>query len=688
MKCPNCNATMPDSNKFCTKCGTKLQTPATTQTFHTPNLAATFNASAQSLDAPEVTKNNMAATHHLETNGKIREMAQWSIADNEIARKISEIDFMNICTISGIIIQPGVTAIIYIDGKEALQLNSGIYNFVSDAEVEKVMNMRVANSGLTGWMKVQCASLLKLVLGKKVNEPERINSQQHSAIEIAEKLNEKSLIAIYLKRDIDFPSIYGSIDDGNGHITFSPITIKTRLLDAKIGLQMFLRIADFQQFIKVYLSVKKSVTSTDISKDLEIYVRNILQEELKDEEISDYGISEAAKLRINDRLKSVAQYAGGIEFVRLAEISCNNEVLDRFRQLTQTLYCNEKELDFLHRTNDFKNRLARENNASAIANARTEEELHNTLQQINKDKLLQEDEFEAFCHALDINKFKRENEKEVINIEGKTATVLAQMASFDQISDWTYKLEEKKLQHERTINNANLEMRKDEDAYLDEREAHKLNVQQQRIEMALYMDKLMNEQEQYNLDKDHYRQKEILEKQLAHKESMATIMKDYSAEQMMANQITQMDATAQAEFAKAFSNNKEAEAANAAANATKDIYEKEMLRQAEREERLHKFMENAMHMNVAMAGVQISNAETLQNKYREDANRYREDAKYQQSRVDHTQDKALEYATKSAASRNNDNTQAQPSAQIRCPRCNQTISPNAKFCGFCGLEFE
>ena len=66
-------------------------------------------------------------------------VAQWTIGRSEIARKISEIDFINIGTISAIIIQPGVTAVIYIDGKEILQLNSGIYRFISDDDASRTV---------------------------------------------------------------------------------------------------------------------------------------------------------------------------------------------------------------------------------------------------------------------------------------------------------------------------------------------------------------------------------------------------------------------------------------------------------------------------------------------------------------------------------------------------------------------
>ena len=116
---------MPDSCKFCTNCGTKLQVTS-------PNITnATYDTDNKDCASE---KKYILEEHHLETNEN-NHIAQWNIGKSEIARRISEIDFVNIGTISSILIQPGVTAVIYIDGKEILQLNSGIYRFAPDTVV-------------------------------------------------------------------------------------------------------------------------------------------------------------------------------------------------------------------------------------------------------------------------------------------------------------------------------------------------------------------------------------------------------------------------------------------------------------------------------------------------------------------------------------------------------------------------
>ena len=68
----------------------------------------------------------------------------------------------------------------------------------------------------------------------------------------------------------------------------------------------------------------------------------------------------------------------------------------------------------------------------------------------------------------------------------------------------------------------------------------------------------------------------------------------------------------------------------------------------------------------------------------EHKNEYRDDARYQQSRVDHTQDKALEYTT-----RNNSVQQKNQSSELyECPVCGSKMKKAEKFCPECGTKMD
>lgn len=740
MNCPKCNSTMPNGTKFCTNCGTKLlSTP-----LQPVKAEYDFNNKNTIL-----TEQSILDEYHLELGANMHSVAQWSIGQNEIARRISEIDFVNIGTISSIIIQPGVTAVIYIDGKEVLQLDSGVYKFISDEEVAQAINQSQAinnnnteSKGKFGWIKAKLKSLIKLFCSKKSNghSNDTINRKPNIP-EILSKLNEKSLIAIYLKRDINFPAVFGTMETSGGKSTFVPMNIKTKMFDAQIGVHLFLRINDFHSFIGAYLADRKFVTTTDIQNDLSIYVFNVLQEELKHEEINDFGISENAKNRIYLKLQEIARFAPGVEFVRLAEISCSNEAIDRFRKLSQELYCNEKELDFLHRTNEFKNRLARENNAVAIANAKNDLELDNTLRAINRDKLLSDEEFDAFKDALKIKKLGREanlaasaiktrEEIKQTDNEAKTLTILKEFENQERISEMVYtkmlrelQFQKEKQREERELRReekrAEIDLRRDEDEYSDEREKHRLDTQRHQVYMAMEIRERMARQEHYNKDRDYAREQNALSREhqrelekvaqkrevqkdyYTHTEMMANIRKEYTAEQMIAENLASLDTNAQVEFTKSFSSKKEEEIAKIKQQMFDDYMksareEREMMYQKSIQDKnsLFEFAKEAMRMTAAAAGAKVANAEALSNKYQTDAERYREDAQYQQSRIDQTQDKALDFTTRVAVAQIRTEKEQAPIHSVKkneiiyCPYCNTQNDAKNTVCDECGYNLK
>lgn len=655
MKCPKCGAMVPENYRFCTECGTPVN-------------------QERSLATETITVKNKAL---------------WEMQPGVIAHKISEVDFVNLNTVSGIVVPQGVTAIVFIDGKEVTQINSGIYNFVEDKDIKAEMDKKVEFSGATGLITKVWKSLVKTLTGVKVNQPEAINSRERSVSEIISGLNANSIISVYLKRDTNFPAFFGSIEGADGRHTFVPMKIRTRILDAEIGVQMFLRVVDFHAFMRKYLLERNTATFIDIQNDLAVYVRGILQEELRNEEIDDYGISQAAKDRISARLKDIPQYADGVGFVRIAEIYCTNEEFDRFRKLTQELWCSEKELDFLRRTNEFQNRLARESNEKIITEARNENELKAGLRDLNRDELLSEDEFEAFTSALAIKKFKRSNDAEIealsvktdlasAELAAKTRLALDQLDAEERIYDRSIEVEKHKLRDARELNKAGLDIERDNAAFADERRVAELEFEKRRLEMALGIDERMNEQEQANLDREESRkraaveqQRAIIQDQLGHEEKMAHIHKEYTAEQLMAEKIASMDAAAQAEFAKSFTSKKEEEIAK----EKQRLYDEGIARQDAERQQLLDFAKSAMETTAAVAGGQLTKAEKVKEEYREDA-------RYQQSRVDHTQDKALEFTTKSGASQSNFNS----GSNQECPVCGAQIKKSEKFCPDCGSK--
>ena len=383
MRCHNCNAVIKDERmNFCPECRIKL---IKEQNVYVENISY-----KQQINIPfSITRNK----------------AIWQIEKGEIARQISESEFATLDHVSGLIVHDGTTAIIYIDGKKVCQLNGGVYDFVKQEDIDKVLEQREIKSifnaqrwregslrgtAISGWRW-----LVRAVLGAKVGE--RVNGSLNANLDtidqVIQSLNTNSVISVYLKVDQGFPLVFGTKMDDRA--SFVPIPIKTKYLDADLGVTLFAQISDFDTFIKYHFINNTSVTTYDIYKELEIYVQNILQDELKDEEIDAYGISPAARDRILVRIKALDTVLHGVQIVSVPNITCSNSDFERFRHLAKELYCSEKELDFLKRTNEFKNRLVCVENEQKIWEAKNDLEIKRILNEINRDgKLLEEEELQ------------------------------------------------------------------------------------------------------------------------------------------------------------------------------------------------------------------------------------------------------------------------------------------------------
>lgn len=76
------------------------------------------------------------------------------------------------------------------------------------------------------------------------------------------------------------------------------------------------------------------------------------------------------------------------------------------------MFCADKEIDYLTRTNEFKNRLQSVENQQKVTEAKTELDLRKELAQINNDQLIHEDEMEEFVQLLQTQKRIREAQNE------------------------------------------------------------------------------------------------------------------------------------------------------------------------------------------------------------------------------------------------------------------------------------
>jgi len=381
--CPQCGASLKPGTKFCTKCGCRLGTEP---------VLVTRTESA-------VTR---AASHHLPADmSEAKGRMYWNVQPGQVARVITEAEFETYNQIRGVIVPEGTTAYIRANGRTVASISGGSYEFVNvaDSQVPKVWKM-----------------ILGLFAGRKETQPssEEEALYMHQQRVILENAKQGASFSVVILLDKAFPLMIGA-KHGNPEDckAFVPMKIQTRYLDLEVGVNAYLKISDPERFIVHYLTDCRMLNSALIANEITDTIRIALQDVLYDADLTSTRIPKELHQVMKDRINAVAAESFfGLSVVRIVEVSAASEDLERFTKLSQELYLSEKELDYLRRTNDFKNRLSDAVNEQELHQTTTELEMKRKLNEINRNKrneeLLNEDELRKFEHLLVNERIVRE----------------------------------------------------------------------------------------------------------------------------------------------------------------------------------------------------------------------------------------------------------------------------------------
>ena len=365
--CPQCGSPLKPGAKFCTKCGTRIAGGAYNEKRNLPE------------DMESAT-----------------ERIYWNIQPGQVARVISEAEFESYSNVKGVIIAEGTTAYIRANGHTIASISGGTYDFKIEKQEEGMLRK--------GWRFI--TSLFSRTKKDDNQELTPYQSQQNAIIENAKRGAAFSVVILLNKA---FPLLIGAKQENlDDYKTFKPMSITTRHLEINVGVNAYFSISDHENFITHYLTDKQVMNSALITDEICGTVRSIIQEVLYDEELTSPRISKELSDKIKTAINAAAGAFFGISLVRIVEISAGNEDLERFAALSRELYLSEQELDYLRRTNDFKNRLADTQNAQLLHEARTELEIKQQLDKINRDNILREDELDKFLYLLANERIVRE----------------------------------------------------------------------------------------------------------------------------------------------------------------------------------------------------------------------------------------------------------------------------------------
>ncbi len=572
-KCPNCGKELKDEAKFCSGCGYKFPV-------------------AQNTTQPQTdTSENKVDIE------KQSSFIQWNILPGQLGLKIDAREIASYGRIKGLVIQEGVKALFFINGKISAQLDAGKYEFKSFPDVSFKDDTEEKKQG-------RVAAFFNNIRNFFRSTPQFPSNVQN--------------VSVVLVRSTEFP------------LVFSVKDVATSGVHSEVGLHILCRVSNINDFYASMLLDKTFVSFESVKNQLEPIIKNVLNSALASFPADNLnGAQDALLAALKTQISSIYSY---FDVSKIISLTAQNEELEKIRKMQEELYISELELTELTKRNSFLNRLQDENNAQELREARSQVDFQAAMDKIDQDRELNEDERLKFSQMLEAQRLIREAktqdeidaamavfEKSGMLREEELDNVRAQVEQNAAMRDLSYEqalnlatlsnekeLDRQRLQWEIEIGNQRiqneLERQRMQAAYEDERHQKEMEMDKQeqltQLELLRQAQAIRNEREQA----EHERQMEANAQKIQHEEEMRRMFQNMTAEQIVAANpdITPEAAAAMAEKFKA-------EAAAAANDKTAQMAMKQSAD-------MQVFMQQQMQMmrDMAVAGMGM-NAQNQQN---------------------------------------------------------------------------
>ncbi len=528
MRCPKCNFPVLPKFDKCPKCGTPLkETPSVKPNadfdFDTPAPQTSTKTAGGGFDfdAPTSKPTESKVPQPVDGVSIISGKAVWSLGPGQIARRVTEREMADCGAVRGVVVQDGVTAAVFSDGKLVQTLDGGIYRFSNETIVRDGKRQTITPQGAVGPAPVtppepkpeekKRGFLSRLFGAKKETKPEdaRPNpgvnkSTPKPAVTVQRNT---SVVVVYLISSRVFEESFGSA----GSVDYVPFEVTASGTPLKVGASMQMRVTDFETFRRQYLVDSNEVSVETMRRLMTPWVKQILEHAFSQMQVADGRLTSQQQEHLKQTLGTMLQNRlFGLSIINIFDLVTRDEDFERLSEQQRELAKAERENDIYIRETEFRNRLAdfeTRQEAQRLtkdndANLNREKEyarFETALAELNRDKLLTEDELKQFLaqHEMEMRLVDAARNADEQTRKYESEKILNELADKKLIdSDERKALEERiangqfergqlndLLRHKALVSNTLEKLRLDTDLALQQAQAsHQLDVNAMRQE--------------------------------------------------------------------------------------------------------------------------------------------------------------------------------------------------------------
>ena len=403
-KCSKCGYPLLPKHMKCPKCGTEVG-----------NVNNNNNRPAFDFDSPKPQHpNRQMQTKPINGVDVVSHKAVWSIAPGQLARRVSEKELADCSAVNGVVVQDGVTAAVFVDGQLVNVMEGGLYQFNPEKVIERtrtIINTETAQDleEKKSFGKRVSSFFTGLMGAKKhAEKPERAEKRLEAWKEIERESVRRTVVSIYLISNRLFQMAFGFERAENGTCTFKPYHLKAGMTDVEVGINLQLRISDFNVFRLNYLNDQRQVSIIDIQEIMSPWIEQILTQSVESLQMAATRFTIEQQDTIKQQLKQeLERRLAGIEVVQVMDVTSESADFEQLRQQEHELWISEQEADFYVRKNEFLNRYKGYQQEQELSQQsmghdqelnleREQQRFSADMNKLNQDRLLSDDEMARF----------------------------------------------------------------------------------------------------------------------------------------------------------------------------------------------------------------------------------------------------------------------------------------------------